>query len=427
MARPDNRILALRDFALLLVERFIHTRCPQVAGSLTFTTLLAIVPLLTVSIVLFSNFSAFSELGLALSTFLQNNVLPEAASQIATYAFEFSEKATNLTLIGTFMLIVTVLLLLHTIDDVFNDIWGVRHARPLLTRITVYWVALTLGPIAFAGSIFATGQLVATSIEFMGESIPTRTLTSTIVPLGLLGTILSFLYFAVPNHPVKAWHALIGGFSAAVAFLSMQKLFGLFIAMAPTYTLVYGAFAALPIFLVWLYASWVVVLLGAILAATFPEYFERKRTVRAFPGDRAWATLNMLLLLADKLDHGETTPFDALRDRASTSSDQTEVLLGEMREAGWVTRCEDETWVLTRHPSQIKLTDILQRFALSPRQWLAAADSDPASARAAGCILSGFDLSDMSLAELHATRREEPPPPQQHPYNKAASGQGQIG
>lgn len=426
LARPDNRILALRDFALLLVERFIHTRCPQVAGSLTFTTLLAIVPLLTVSIALFSNFPAFSELGRALSAFLQNNVLPEAAGQIATYAIQFSEKATNLTLIGTVMLIVTVLLLLHTIDDVFNDIWGVRHPRPLLTRITVYWVALTLGPITLAGSVFATGQLVATSIEFVGASMPTRTFAATAVPVGLLGGLLSFLYFAVPNHPVKSWHALIGGFSAAIAFIWMQKLFGLFIMLTPTYTLVYGAFAALPIFLVWLYASWVVILLGAILAATFPEYFERKRTVRAFPGDQAWASLNMLLLLTDKLDHGETTAFEALRERASTSSDQTEHLLGEMREAGWVTRSEDETWVLTRHPAQLRLTDVLQRFALSPDQWLNAAENDPASVKAAGCILSGFNQADMSLAELHANDGDVRADPL---WNTETSppGQNQIG
>lgn len=416
IADPENPVVALRDFVLLLIKRFIATRCPEVAGSLTITTLLAIVPLLTVSLALFSNFPAFSQLGEALTGFMQNNILPEAAGQIATYAFQFSEQATNLTLIGTAMLIVTVLLLLHTIDGVFNDIWGVRHPRPLLTRIMVYWVALTLGPVAVAGSIFATGQLVASSIEWIGATLDTGTLTTRMVPLGLLGVLFSFLYYAVPNHPVKAWHALIGGFAAAYVLLSLQRLFGYFIALTPTYTLVYGAFAALPIFLLWLYTSWVIVLLGAILAATFPEFFERKRIVRAFPGDRAWAALNMLLLMTEKLDRGDTAQFDELCDSASTSQDQAEVLLGEMQDASWVTRTETESWVLTRHPSQLKLSDILQRFALSPRHWLSAAGNNRASTIAADRIREGLDASDMSLEQLltagAAPHPERPQPDQ---------------
>lgn len=409
-----NGITAVQEFFALLIQRFISTRCPEVAGSLTFTTLLALVPLITVSIALFSNFPAFSELGGALSAFLQNNVLPEAAGQITIYALEFSAKATNLTLIGTAMLIVTVLLLLHTVDGVFNDIWGVRQPRPLLTRITVYWVALTLGPIALAGSIFATGQLVATSIALVGATVHTRNFTANVVPLALLGTLFSFLYFAVPNHPVRLLHAMAGGFTAALGFIAMQRLFGLFIALSPTYTLVYGAFAALPIFLLWLYASWVVVLLGAILAATFPEFFERKQIVRGFPGDRAWAAVNMLVLLATALKEGRTVTFQELRNGAGTTHDLAETLLGEMRDAGWVARSEDETWLLSTHPDSLTLTEVIQRFALSPAHWLAASGAGRATARAAerlrtGLVSSDLTLTDLAAAALDASETENQP------------------
>jgi len=413
-----NSITSLREFIALLIQRFISTRCPEVAGSLTFTTLLAIVPLITVSLALFSNFPAFSELGSALSAFLQNNILPEAAGQITIYALEFSEKATNLTLIGTAMLIVTVLLLLHTIDGVFNDIWGVRQPRPLLTRITVYWVALTLGPVALAGSIYATGQLVASSIALVGETTHTVSFTTNVVPLALLGSLFSFLYFAVPNHPVRLLHAMAGGFAAALGFIAMQRLFGLFIALSPSYTLVYGAFAALPIFLLWLYTSWVVVLLGAILAATFPEFFERKQIVQGFPGDRAWAAVNMLVLLANGLKEGKTVTFKELRNGAGTTHDLAETLLGEMRDAGWVARSEDETWLLSTHPDTLTLTEVIQRFALSPAHWLAASGAGRATARAAEHLRNGLVSSDLTLTDL-ATAAVEAAEDESQPQSRA--------
>lgn len=392
--------LALRDFGSLLVQRFFATRCAHVAGSLTYTTLLALVPLVTLSLVLFSNFPAFAELGAALSTFLQNNVLPEAASQIADYAVQFSERATNLTLIGTIMLVVTVFLLLSTIDEAFNEIWGVRHPRPILTRIAVYWVALTVGPIALAGSVFATGQIVATSIALIGDDTHTRTLAANLVPFGLLGSLLSFLYFAVPNHPVRLPHAMAGGFSAALAFLLMQRLFGLFIALSPTYTLVYGAFAAVPIFLIWLYASWVLVLLGAIFAATFPEFFERKTLIKAFPGDHARAATNMLTLLATGLEQGRSIGFDALQESAGLSGDQAETLLGQLRDASWIVHCEDETWALCRHPDNIHLSDIIARFALAPAQWQATSENHSPGAHAAQRIQAALAAADLTLSEL---------------------------
>ncbi|MBI1905095.1 MAG: YihY family inner membrane protein [Rhodocyclales bacterium] len=391
---------ALRSFITLLSERFVATRCPQVAGSLTFTTLLALVPLVTVSIALFSNFPAFKTLAKALATFLQKEILPELAAQIVTtYALQFSEKAAQLTLIGTALLVVTVLLLLHTIDDVFNDIWGVRKPRPMLTRLAVYWVALTLGPIAVAGSIFATGELVATSMALIGNHTEASAFSALLAPLTLLGTLFSFLYFGTPNHPVKILHALIGGFAAALAFLLMQRLFGLFIARFPTYTLVYGTFAALPIFLVWLYLSWVVVLLGAILAATLPEFVEQRSTMTPFPGSQVLAALNILITLATGQRLGTTAAFELLQTRSRCSRGDTETLLDEMRERGWVTRTEDETWVLTRRAEDLAVSEVVQRFALSTDDWSRAASARPARHYAA-TLATALRAADATIAEL---------------------------
>lgn len=391
---------ALRSFITLLSDRFIATRCPQVAGSLTFTTLLALVPLVTVSLALFSNFPAFTTLAEALATFLQKEILPELTAQIVTtYALQFSEKAAQLTLIGTTLLIVTVLLLLHTVDNVFNDIWGVHKPRPMLTRLAVYWVALTLGPIAVAGSIFATGKLVATSMALIGSHADVSAFSAMLAPLTLLGTLFSFLYFATPNHPVKLVHALAGGFAAALAFLLMQRLFGLFIARFPTYTLVYGTFAALPIFLVWLYLSWVVVLLGAILSATLPEFAERRGAMPPFPGSRALASINILTSLATAQHRGTSSTFELLQTHSGCSRSDTESLLDEMRERGWAARTEDETWVLTRRAQDLTVVEVIRHFALSTEDWARAATTQSAR-QYADRLATALHGADITIAEL---------------------------
>lgn len=397
-------LTAARDFMRLLAGRFVATRCPQVAGSLAFTTLLAIVPLVTVILALFSNFPAFSGLSASLRTFLLENLLPERAGQIiATYAFQFSQQATGLTLIGIVLLVLTALMLLMTIDHVFNHIWGVSRPRPLLTRLLVHWFALTLGPIALGGSALATGHLVATSIALAGEGSWIGQTFPRLVPSVLLGSLFSVLYYVVPNHPVRMLHALAGGVAAAVAFVLMQRLFGLFIVRIPTYTLIYGTFAALPIFLVWLYLSWVVILLGAALSATLPSFFERARLLPAFPGDRAWAALTMLITLAEAQHAGTTLPFATLHARARVSSNEGEILLGEMRDAGWVAHTEEGNWLLSRQAAEIGLAAVVNRFALSPTAWQDASGGDEASLRIAERLATALRSADLPLSALTST------------------------
>ncbi len=399
------KLTAARDFVRLLSERFVATRCPQVAGSLAFTTLLAIVPLVTVTIALFSNFPAFSRVGLSLRQFLLDNLLPERAGRIiATYAVQFSEQAAELTVLGTAMLVVTALMLLLTIDQVFNRIWGVRRARPLLTRLAVHWFALTIGPLALGAGILSSAQLVASSVALAGAGAWLGDAAARALPPALLAVVFSFLYYAVPNHPVRALHALAGGVAAAVVFVLMQRLFGVFIVRFPSYTLIYGTFAALPIFLVWLYLSWVVILLGAILSATLPAFFERHTVVKRFPGDRAWGALAMLLALAEAQREGHARPFEELRERAGVSSTDGEALLGEMQGAGWVIRTEEGQWVLSRDADRLGLAEVIDRFALSPAAWQAASNPGDGPATAAQRLATALRACDVPLATLIAPR-----------------------
>lgn len=399
------RLHSTRDFLGFVAERFAATRCPQVAGSLAFTTLLALVPFITVAIGVFGNLPGMDKLGTSLKLFLLENLLPDRAGRIiTTYALQFSQKAARLTIIGTAMLAVTALMLLATIERVFNQIWGVRHPRPLLMRITVSWFMLSLGPVLLGGSVVATGYLITTSMEW-SEHLPwIGELAARLLPPLLLGALFTFLYYAVPNHPVRALHALAGGVAAAVVFFLMQRAFGLFIARFPTYTLIYGTFAALPIFLVWLYLSWVVVLLGAIVAASLPAFLERQQIAPSFPGDRAWAAVEVLAGLAEAQRQGHPATFASLRRRASLAEHSAETLLENLCEAGLVSRTEDGCWVLTRAAADIRLVEVLERFALDPAAWSAASEGRPGHALAAR-LRHGLNAADMSLAEL------APPPP----------------
>jgi membrane protein len=201
-------------------------------------------------------------------------------------------------------------------------------------------------------------------------------------------------------------HALAGGIVAAIVFVVMQRVFGLFLARIPTYTLIYGTFAALPIFLVWLYLSWVVILLGATLTATLPGFFERTRMLDAFPGDRAWAAMTMLVALAQAQRDGQTLAFDPLQTRARVSSSDGESLLGEMCDAGWVARTDEGHWLLTKQSGQIGVAEVVSRFALSPNAWQSASD-DPISKRIAHRLADALRSADLPIAALVA-RRPEP-------------------
>lgn len=388
---------------VLFHERFLATRCLQVAGSLTYTTLLALVPLLTVAFMVFSHLPGMENIGASLSDFLLENMLPEKAGDIiTTYAVQFSEKAGQLTLIGIVMLGIAALMLLATIEQVFNHIWGVRQPRPLLLRITVYWFVLTLGPPIFGASIAATGYLISLSMQWSPDMHWLGLYSARLLAPLLLSVLFAFLYYAVPNHKVRFAHALAGGLAAAIVFFLMQRAFGLFIVRFPTYTLIYGTFAALPIFLVWLYASWSIVLLGALMTATLPVFAERRRVVAPFPGCEAWAAVTMLAQLAQAQSSGRPISFEALREQAPLSEHHAEEVLGKLAEAGWASRTDEGDWVLIRAPEQIPLAEIVRRFALDTEAWKQASSTSSEEGNIAHRLEESLRFADETLGGLIA-------------------------
>jgi membrane protein len=200
------------------------------------------------------------------------HLLPEkAGTVVANYVLGFSEKAAHLTVAGSLLLVAAAVFLTLTVDHAFNAIWGVTRRRRLLPSIVSHALVLVVGPALLGASLAATTYVVSTSLGWVDEPRWVRTALFRLLPDLILIGVFTLIYFAVPNRPVRLVHAAVGGAVAGVGLLLMQRLFSLYVVKLPTYSLVYGAFAAVPIFLVWLYLSWVVILIGALIAATLPD------------------------------------------------------------------------------------------------------------------------------------------------------------
>ena len=276
-----------RSSASTLRERLREDRLGLTAGSLTFTTTIALVPLMTLALALFTAFPMFGKVQGALQQWLVQSLVPDAiARQVVAYLTQFSGKASRLGVAGLSVLLVSAIALVLTIDRTLNDIWRVKRPRPLSQRVLIYWAVLTLGPLLLGASLSLTSYaLYASRVLVRGLPGGLQVMLD-VVEFGLIATALTCLYRFVPNTPVRWSHALAGGIFAAVGIEIAKRLLALYLSMVPTYSSVYGAFAALPILLVWIFLAWLVVLLGAVLAAYLPSLLgSRRRT----PAGQGWS------------------------------------------------------------------------------------------------------------------------------------------
>ena len=246
----------------------------QTAAALSFSTLIGLVPMIAAAFVLISMLPVGVGLGSALEKFLLTNLLPEKAGTIiARYIGQFASRAERVTLFGVAVLAATALMQMLTIERAFNQIWRVKAGRPLLRRLAIHGIALLLGPLVFGASLAAMSFVVGVSLGFVDEPYwVTAFVIRGLLPFLFMTALFGLLYWGVPSKPVKAWHAVFGGSMAALGFVGLQKLFTLYLAAGFTVNaIVYGAFSAIPVFLVWLYASWSVILIGALLVAEMPR------------------------------------------------------------------------------------------------------------------------------------------------------------
>ena len=271
------------DFCLAVARRVYEERLLQTAGALTFTSLLSLVPLVTVILAVATAFPVFDDAIEALQAFVLENFLPEArgVERIGGQISAFTRNAGRLTAIGLAFFVVTSVMLMMTIDMSLNRVFRVFRQRPLLQQVLLYWAVLTLGPALIGGSLSMTSYAIGASFGWLKQSVLAHTLLA-VLPFVFTCVALTFLYSVVPYRSVAARDALIGGVAAGIAFELAKRGFAAYISHFPTYSLIYGAFATVPIFLVWLYVSWLVVLAGAVLTAMLPSYRFAGR--KAMPG-----------------------------------------------------------------------------------------------------------------------------------------------
>ena len=366
------------DFLHLLhyiAVRFKQDRCAQMAASLTFTALLSLVPLITIALTLFSAFPVFEDFSGQIKSFLLGNMLPETGSKmISRYVEQFAESAAKLTAVGIVFLALTAMLMMHTIDNAFNTIWRVSRPRSLAQRVLVYWAVLTLAPLLIGGSLSLTSWLVGMSVGYARQIPEFGVVMLKVVPVLLTTLAFSLLFRVVPNRFVPLRHAIIGGMAAAVAFESMNHAFAFYIAHFPTYKLVYGAFASIPIFLLWIYLSWLTILMGALITASL-SHWRGGPARNIFPAAQLYFALRILRMMSDGMHSGTVQTTPALSGQLNIGFDLLEQILEKLAQANVVRKLAGNGWAMIRDTKHVQLAELYRLFVFDPAL-LAAQDDD---------------------------------------------------
>ena len=396
----------LKIFFHFVTARFSQDRCAQIAASLTFTTLLSLVPLITIALTLFSTFPVFENFSGQIKDQLLNNLLPNTTGKIIPqYMQQFAESAARMSAYGFVFLAVTAMFMLQTIDQAFNTIWQVTRPRPMLKRWIVYWVVLTLSPLLVGASLSLTSWLVSLSLGYT-QHVP-RFGMIMLKGLPVLFTTLAFalLFRLVPNRYVPRMHALIGGIVAAVLFETMNRVFGYYIAHFPAYKLVYGAFASVPIFLMWIYLSWLMVLLGAVVAAALPHW--RTSQTQHLPAVvEMLDALRVLRIMSDAMRQGDAITIPVLSKKLRLGFFPLEKIIERLVSAELVCKAEGRGWLMVRDAGHIRATELLHLFVLDRSSLLAEQLDDPLKQWLAQCAAQLEQDTNVTLQELFASSAE---------------------
>lgn len=290
--------LRWREAFTTLRERFAQDRLGVTAGSLTFTTTIALVPMITVVLAVVTAFPLFSKFQDITQRWLVESLVPDnIARQVLGYLTLFAGKANKLGLAGLLVLVLSVLSMIFTIDRTLNAIWRVRTARSMGQRILVYWTAMTVGPLIFGLSVSISSYAISASKGLVVGLPGGVGFLLDLVQFFLVAAVMAAMFQYVPNTHVRWGHAWMGGLFVAVCLEIAKRLLGYYLSKVPAYSVVYGAFATLPILLIWMYIAWVIVLLGATLTAYVPSLLAGAPRRRSGAGSEFQLALEVLQAL----------------------------------------------------------------------------------------------------------------------------------
>jgi membrane protein len=371
----------VRDMFLFARRRLREESLPQVAGSLTFTTVFALVPLLTIALAIFTTFPMFQALRQGLEAYFVQSVMPkQIATPILNNLTMFAAKATRLSAVGAVALVVTSVAMMGTIERVFNRIWRVKAERSWARRILVYWAILTLGPVLVGVSLSMSTHVYMATSDLVGAVPVLGAIVYTVLSLAVTTAAFTLMYVVVPNRLVDWRDALWGGLMAAVFFELAKRGFAIFITQFPTYSRIYGTLAALPLFLLWIYLSWLITLFGALFTAALPVVKYERWWHEAVPGGAFVDAMAILKVLHVAAECGDTALVNAgaIRLRTRLGFDELDVLLDRMLAQGWVGKVKAEApprvewgkrvsegadnWVLLANADKLTLAEVYRLF-----------------------------------------------------------------
>ena len=356
---------------ITLRQRFREDRLGLTASSLTFTTLISLVPLFTVMLAVFSAFPMFSSFQDALQKYFLQSLVPDGiAKPVLAALTQFSGKAHRLGTVGLVFLVFTALALMLTIDRTLNAIWRVRQSRPIAQRVLVYWAAATLGPLVLGISLSLTSYALSASRGIVSAIPGGVSLLLDTIEFSLFAAAMAGLFHYVPNTHVRWRHAIAGGLFVSAGFEVAKKLLSWYLAQVPTYAMVYGAFATVPILLIWVYLGWVIVLLGAVIAAYAPSLQLRVKRWPDAAGSRFHLAVELLRELARaRAQQKPGLTASQLAEGMRIDPLQTEPILGTLTEIDWIGRLEEEgdaRYVLLRDPATTSARPLVAELLIQP-------------------------------------------------------------
>lgn len=350
-----HRLESTKQFVLFVIAHFIEDDCTYRASALAYTSLLAIVPLMTVSLVVLSSFPVFQDLREPIQNFIFENFVPATGKVVQGYLLQFTNQVSHLSFFGVIFLFITALLLMYTIEGSMNRIWRVRTPRRGVSAVLLYWAILSLAPLFLGFSVAASSYVF--SMPFIRGYHPPSVFVSFLpFVFSLIG--FTFLYVVVPNCSVKLKHGLYGALITTVLFESAKQAFAIYLGQYNTYKLLYGAFATIPLFFIWIYWVWLITLMGAEISYALSVHYQRRT---GSPLDGFSHALIWLQCLWQAQVEGKSVSLETLID----ASEQPFVvnvgeMLSNLTELNLIKATQDDNYVLSRDLSHLTLYELLQ-------------------------------------------------------------------
>lgn len=370
--KTPHFLVNLTSFVIYAVRRFLADGMMLSAGALTFSTLLALVPLMVIAFAILSAFATFDPARARMESLFFEIFVPEVGAEVGKYLSDFSSNAANLTAFGIVALAVTAVMLLWTIEATLNHVWRIEKPRSMRMRVLIYWTVLTMGPLLLGASFVLTSNTFTTLSQWARVGVGVVRSEDTLPIVGMLFAFLTqfmtftLLFKIVPARPIQLRDAAIGGLIAGAGVQILRWAFDKFLTSGSTYETIYGAVAILPIFLFWLYLSWIVVILGAVFSASLPEW--RKPHSSDIDGNFSQArklrtAVAALSVLAHKAREGKTTSLPELQEEAPL--DMRDALFERLLDAGYIVVTENDRISLLRDLHVTTLADLARDLNLA--------------------------------------------------------------